>query len=221
VSALVERVAAGLAEVRRRVEAAGGSDVAIVAVTKGFGADAIDAAVAAGCSRVGENYAQELVAKLREVTGAHPEIHFIGRLQSRKVRSLASVVDVWQSIDRPVLVDEVARHQPGGRVMVQVNVSHEPQKGGCAPTEATDLVQRARSAGLQVVGLMTVGRTGPADESRAGFRQLRALADDLGVRDCSMGMSEDLEVAVSEGSTMVRVGTALFGERPPARGAPK
>jgi PLP dependent protein len=219
--ALVGRVAAGLAEVRRRIETAGGSDVAIVAVTKGFGADAIDAAVAAGCPKIGENYAQELLAKLAEMTGPRPEIHFIGRLQSRKVRTLAGVVDVWQSIDRPVLVEEVARHQPDGRVMVQVNVSDEPQKGGCAPSETAHLVSEARAAGLQVVGLMTVGRTGPPTEARAGFRHLRALADEIGVRDCSMGMSEDLEVAVSEGSTMVRVGTALFGERPPIAGAPK
>jgi PLP dependent protein len=189
--------------------------VLVVAVTKGFGAGAIDAAVGAGCARVGENYAQELLAKLPAVTAARPEVHFIGRLQSRKVRTLVGAVDVWQSIDRDALVDELARRQPGARVMVQVNVSAEPQKGGCAPGEAAALVTRARERGLAVEGLMTVGRTGPPAATRSGFRLLRSLVDELGVRHCSMGMSEDLDVAVSEGATMVRVGTSLFGERPP------
>ena len=217
-----ERVAEGMAVVRRRIEAAaGGSDVALVAVTKGFGADAIDAAVAAGCERIGENYAQELRAKLAEVRTRPAEVHFIGRLQSRKVKALTGAVDVWQSIDRAALIDELARRAPGARIMVQVNVSDETQKGGCQPGEALALVRRARHAGLSVEGLMAVGRAGPPEGARAGFRLLRALADDAGVRHCSMGMSEDLEVAVSEGSTMVRVGTALFGDRPPAPNPPK
>jgi pyridoxal phosphate enzyme (YggS family) len=218
-------VADGLAEVRRRIERAGGGpEVAVLAVTKGFGPEAMAAAVAAGCPAVGENYAQELLAKL-DALGAldvpRPEVHFIGRLQSRKVRTVAGVVDVWQSIDRSVLVDEVAKRAPGARIMVQVNVSDEPQKGGCTPAEAPGLVAAARGAGLEVEGLMTVGRTGPPDAAREGFRMLRRLADEVGVRQRSMGMSEDLEVAVSEGSTMVRVGTALFGERPPPAERPK
>jgi pyridoxal phosphate enzyme (YggS family) len=218
-------VADRLAEVRRRIERAGGGpEVAVLAVTKGFGPEAMAAAVAAGCPAVGENYAQELLAKL-DALGAldvpRPEVHFIGRLQSRKVRTVAGVVDVWQSIDRSVLVDEVAKRAPGARIMVQVNVSDEPQKGGCTPAEAPGLVAAARGAGLEVEGLMTVGRTGPPDAAREGFRMLRRLADEVGVRQRSMGMSEDLEVAVSEGSTMVRVGTALFGERPPPAERPK
>jgi pyridoxal phosphate enzyme (YggS family) len=221
-------VAERLADVRRRIERAGGGpEVAVLAVTKGFGPEAIAAAVIAGCPSVGENYAQELLAKLDALDaldaleGRRPEVHFIGRLQSRKVRALAGVVDVWQTIDRPVLVDEVARRAPGARIMVQVNVSDEPQKGGCAPGEAPALVTAAREAGLDVEGLMTVGRTGRPDAAREGFRMLRLLADEVGVRQRSMGMSEDLEVAVSEGSTMVRVGTALFGDRPPPAQPPK
>jgi pyridoxal phosphate enzyme (YggS family) len=218
-------VADGLAEVRRRIERAGGGpEVAVLAVTKGFGPEAMAAALAAGCPAVGENYAQELLAKLDALDalgGPRPEVHFIGQLQSRKVRTLAGVVDVWQSIDRTVLVDEVAKRAPGARIMVQVNVSEEPQKGGCAPEEAPALVAAARDAGLEVEGLMTVGRTGPPDAARGGFALLRRLADDVGVPQRSMGMSEDLEVAVAEGSTMVRVGTALFGERPPPVQRPK
>jgi pyridoxal phosphate enzyme (YggS family) len=218
----VERVADGVAAVRRRIErAGGGADVVVLPVTKGFGPDAIEAAVAAGCGAIGENYAQELLAKLAEVTGPRPEVHFIGQLQSRKVKALAGVVDVWQTVDRLVLVDELRRRAPGAHVMVQVNVTGEPQKAGCTPEDAPDLVARARDAGLVVDGLLTVGRAGPPEGSRPGFRQLRGLADRLGVRHCSMGMSEDLDVAVSEGSTMVRVGTALFGHRPPPSDPPK
>ena len=105
--------------------------------------------------------------------------------------------------------------------MVQVNVTGEPQKAGCTPADAPGLVSSARDAGLVVDGLMTIGRAGPPEGSRLGFRELRVLADRLGVRHCSMGMSEDLEVAVSEGSTMVRVGTAVFGHRPPPLDPPK
>jgi pyridoxal phosphate enzyme (YggS family) len=217
-----ERVAEGLAAVRDRIERAGGGpDVVVLPVTKGFGPVAIEAAIAAGCGLIGENYAQELLAKLPEVKGPRPEVHFIGQLQSRKVRTLAAVVDVWQTVDRPVLVDELAKRAPGARVMVQVNVTDEPQKAGCAPPDTPALVAAALDAGLVVEGLMTIGRAGPPEGSRAGFRQLRALAESLGVRHCSMGMSEDLEVAVSEGSTIVRVGTALFGHRPPPLDPPK
>jgi pyridoxal phosphate enzyme (YggS family) len=221
VSVTPDAVARRLAELRARIERAGGVDVSVVAVTKGFGPDAIDAAVAAGCDRIGENYSQELLEKLARIRGRRPEIHFIGRVQSRKVKVLAEVVDVWQSIDRAVLVDELAKRRPAAKLMVQVNVSDEPQKGGCAPVEAPALVTQARSRSLEVVGLMAIGRTGPPELARDGFRRLRGLADDLGVRHCSMGMSEDLEVAVSEGSTMVRVGTALFGDRPPPGGPRK
>lgn len=205
-------VASRLAEVRERIRAAGGDldRVRIVAVTKTFGADAARAAVAAGVADCGESRAQELLAKAPEVEGAR--WHFVGRLQTNKVRQLAGVVSLWQSLDRPDVVDEVARRAPGARVLIQVNVSAEPQKGGCEPADTRLLVERARDAGLEVAGLMCVPA---ADAPRDGFRRLRSLADDLGLEERSMGMTGDLEVAVEEGSTMVRVGNALFGPRPP------
>ncbi len=98
---------------------------------------------------------------------------------------------------------------------MQVNVSEEPSKGGCPPGAAPELVERLRALGLDVAGLMTVGRSGPAVEARPGFAVLRALADRLSLVERSMGMSDDLEIAVAEGATMVRVGSALFGARPP------
>lgn len=216
-------VAANLAEVRRRITEAGGDEVRIVAVTKGFGPAAVEVALALGLAAVGENYAQELVAKA-EALGADldpaPRWHFLGRLQRNKVRLLAPHVEVWESVDRTALVDEIARRAPGATVYVQVDLSGEPQKGGAAPDEVPGLVDRARDVGLAVRGLMGVGPAGPAEAARPGFRSLVALADELGLPERSIGMTADLEVAVGEGATEVRVGTALFGPRPARGGAP-
>jgi len=209
----VDTFAMRLASVHQRVADAGGRDVTIVAVTKGFERDAVDAALAGGCPDVGENYAQEAVAKLTPLP-AGVRVHFIGRLQSNKVAMLAPIVTLWQSVDHLSLGRAIARRAPGARVLVQVNVSDEPQKGGCAPNETETLVAQVRAEGLDVTGLMTVGHTGAASEARDGFRLLRRLCDQLALPVCSMGMSDDLEVAVAEGATMVRIGSALFGPRP-------
>lgn len=197
---------------RARLVEAGGSAVRVVAVTKTFGPDAVEAAVAAGLHDVGENYAQEAVAKLAEVEPT-PTVHFIGRLQRNKVRLLAPHVDVWQSVDRPELVREIAKRAPGARIMVQVDISDEENKGGVAPRDAEGLVGDAVDAGLDVVGLMGVALLAEPDAARPGFRLLRRLTDQLELAECSMGMSADLEVAVDEGTTMVRIGRDLFGER--------
>lgn len=221
-TALHERVASGLADVRRRVAAAGGDPgrVTVVAVTKGFGVEAVEAAVAAGLADVGESYAQELVAKSAALGRADVRWHFVGRLQSNKVRALAGLVHCWQSVDRPQLVAELARRAPGARLLVQVNVSGEEHKGGCAPAETSELVARLVRSGLRVDGLMAVGAWGRPEQARPGFRLLTRLADALDLSERSMGMSGDLEVAVEEGATMVRVGQALFGPRPAAGATP-
>jgi uncharacterized pyridoxal phosphate-containing UPF0001 family protein len=123
-------------------------------------------------------------------------------------------VDLWESVDRPALVDELARRVPGARLLVQVAATDEPSKGGCPPDDVGGLVQRARAAGLTVEGLMTIGPLeGGAAAARPAFRLVRRLVDELGLAQCSMGMSGDLEVAVEEGATEVRLGTALFGSR--------
>jgi len=190
--------------------------IELVAVTKGFGADAIAAAVAAGCPMVGENYAQELLGKWADGAAAvGAEVHFIGRLQSNKIRQLTDIVGVWESIDRPSLVDELARRAPGATMLVQVNATGEPDKGGCAPGDVLALVERAKAAGLRVDGLMTVGPTnGDRAGTAAAFAAVRRLADEAGLATCSMGMSHDLDVALDHGTTRVRVGTAIFGARP-------
>ncbi|MCU0312313.1 MAG: YggS family pyridoxal phosphate enzyme [Acidimicrobiales bacterium] len=192
-----------------------GRSVRLVAVTKGFGEDAVRAALDLGLHDLGENYAQELLAKAAGLGGdARIRWRFLGRLQRNKVRGLAPVVAVWESVDRPELVDEIARRAPGASVYVQANLSGEAQKGGAEMGDVAGLVARARSAGLAVDGLMGVAPAGPPEAARPGFRALVDLADELGVEDRSIGMSNDLDVALEEGATEVRVGTGLFGPRP-------
>jgi pyridoxal phosphate enzyme (YggS family) len=217
-------VAEAVAIVQRRIAAlAGPRPVQLVAVTKGFGADAIRAAVAAGCTAIGENYAQELQHKMADLTATGgpdpwPEIHFIGQLQTNKVRLIATTVDVWETVDRALLADEIAKRAPGARVYVQVNTTAEAGKGGCAPDEAAALVEHCRDAGLRVEGLMTVGPTSAdPDATSAAFASLAALADRLGLPARSMGMSGDYELAIAHGATHVRIGSALFGPRPVRR----
>jgi hypothetical protein len=207
-------VAAALEQVRARITAAGGgAEVSILPVTKGFGPEAVGAAIAAGCTAIGENYAQELVAKRDAVEPV--EVRFIGQLQTNKVRLIADIVDVYETVDRPKLAREIAKRAPGTAVLVQVDTSAETGKGGCPLEQVDELVNLSSELGLDVRGLMTVGPTeGGPDAARSGFRQVRNVVDRLGLIECSMGMTADLEVAVEEGSTQVRVGTALFGPRP-------
>jgi pyridoxal phosphate enzyme (YggS family) len=218
VTANAKQVAANVATVRRRIAAAGGADrVRLVGMTKGFDADAARAAVAAGLVDLGESYAQELVAKAPALEGVEVRWHFVGHVQTNKVRALAPHVALWQSVDRAVLGDELAKRAPGAAVLVQVNVSGNPAQSGCRPVEVAQLVSRLRRAELDVRGLMAIGAVGGPDVVRRGFRELARIARAVGVDELSMGMSDDLELAIEEGSTMVRIGRALFGDRPPIR----
>lgn len=216
----VDDVIDRLARVRERIEAAGGDPdrVRVCAVTKGFGVDAIRAAAGAGLVDIGENYAQELLAKREEIEAdgslAHLRWHMIGRLQRNKIRSLARLVHQWQSVDRIEVAQAIARHHPGAQLLIQVNATAEPNKGGFAVAEVPEAVDQARQLGLDVRGLMAVGPTDITLDPRPGFDLVASLSRDLGLSERSMGMSGDLEAAVAAGSTMVRVGTALFGPRP-------
>lgn len=207
-------VADRVAAVRARIDAAAaraGRDpatVTLVAATKTVDPERVQQVVDAGVANVGENRAQELLAKTA-VQGA--QWHFLGQLQRNKVRQLAPWVACWQSVDRPELGTEIARRAPGARVLVEVNVAEEPQKGGCAPAAVPALVRALRADGLDVAGLMTVPPHG--DDPRRWFAQLREQALALELTELSMGMTDDFEVAVEEGATMVRVGRALFGPR--------
>jgi PLP dependent protein len=212
-------VAARVADVRARIAGAAaraGRDpaaVTLVAATKTVAPARVQEVVDAGVPDLGENRAQELLTKTA-VTAAPPLVvrwHFLGQLQRNKVRALAPWVACWQSVDRPELGAEIARRVPGARVLVEVNLGEEPQKGGCPPAHVPGLVDDLRAAGLDVAGLMAVPPH--ADEPRRWFAALRDQGAALGLPELSMGMTDDFEVAVEEGATIVRVGRALFGPR--------
>jgi PLP dependent protein len=219
----VSDVAAAITEVRSRIAGAARraerepETVRLVAATKAVPAERVAEAVALGVTDVGENRAQELLAKADALAAKAPSTppdvcwHFLGRLQRNKVRSLARKVTWWQSVDREVLGVAIARHAPGAHVLVEVNLADEPQKGGCAPADAGRLADALRETGLRVEGLMTIPPEG--DDPRRWFAALRELGGELGIHHLSMGMTDDYEIAVEEGATMVRIGRAIFGAR--------
>ena len=210
-------VVAGLERVRNRIADAGGNveRVEILAVTKGHGVEAVRAALAAGLEEIGEDRAPALVEKAEALADAseRPRWHFIGQLQRNKVRQIAHLVHLWQSVDRLRLGEEIAKRASGASVLVEVNLTDDPARGGTGPGLVAGLVEGLRDLGLEVHGLMAIGRQGAPGDVRAGFRLVSELADRLSLSVRSMGMSDDLELAVQEGSTMVRVGSALFGPR--------
>jgi hypothetical protein len=216
-----------LAMVREKISAAQRAaglthPVAIVAVTKSHGVDAVEAAVRAGLTAVGENRVQEALEK-QQVAPPGLDWHLIGTLQRNKARHAVGRFALIHSVDRVDLAADLARRvAPGSRqpVLLQVNCSDEPQKGGVDPAGLPDLVDAVAALGaLEVRGLMTMAAYG-ADEraQRRTFARLRELREHsaragLSLPELSMGMSDDYTAAVGEGATMVRLGTVLFGER--------
>jgi pyridoxal phosphate enzyme (YggS family) len=200
-------------QIRDEVARASSTPVAIIAVTKTFGHDAIRAAVAAHCDAVGENYAQEVLAKVEESPFGLP-VHFIGAIQSNKVRQLAPYISLWQGVDRESVISELGKRAPGAEILLQVNTTNEDTKSGVPPQEVEALLAAGVKAGLAVRGLMTIGPTsGDVRDAEKAFLSLRSLADSLHLPECSMGMSDDYRVAVDCGSTMIRIGSRLFGPR--------
>jgi PLP dependent protein len=209
-----DEVAARLAVVQRRIAGAGGDPqkVRVIAVTKGFGPEAVVAAHAVGLIDVGENYAAELQAKAPGPPGTR--WHFLGAIQRNKVKALAPLVELWQGVARLAEGERIARYAPGARVLIQVDTSGGlPGRNGCPPDGVTALAESLDTLDLRLEGLRTVAPPGPSEAGPA-FHTVSCLADSLGLAERSMGMSEDLEAAVAAGSTMVRIGRALFGERP-------
>ena len=223
-----ERIARAAARAGRRAE-----EVTLVGVAKRQSAGAVAEAVRAGLAAVGENYVQEAAAKIPEVVARlaaegvpAPRWHFVGQLQRNKTRHAAALFDVVETIDAAALGAELDRRAAAaGRrlaVLFQVNLSGELQKGGIRPEELSALIEASGAwPALDPVGLMTVAAAAPDPEgSRPAFARLRELLERAPappraprLRELSMGMSADFEVAIEEGATIVRVGTALFGAR--------
>jgi pyridoxal phosphate enzyme (YggS family) len=192
-------------------------DVSLIAVSKTHGPEAIRPLLDAGQTLFGENRVQEAESKWPKLKAENPDVrlHMIGALQSNKAGEAVALFDAIHSVDRASLVDALAKEmEKKGRrpdCFVQVNIGDEPQKGGCAVAELPALLDRVRTAGLPVAGLMCI----PPEsvEPAPYFALLAKLARRHGLEGLSMGMSADYETAVMIGATHVRVGTALFGER--------
>jgi pyridoxal phosphate enzyme (YggS family) len=226
-----EEVAAGLARVRARLAAAEQAagrppgSARLVAISKKMPPADIQAAYDAGQRDFGENYGQELRDKREALAASAAELrwHFVGPLQANKVKYVAGKVALVHSIDSPALLDEIERRGTPQSCLVQVNVAGERQKRGVSPDELPALLDRfAALAHVRCDGLMVIPPLGDdAEASRPSFAALRALRAreaatgraNVSLRELSMGMSQDLEVAVAEGATLVRVGTAIFGQR--------
>jgi hypothetical protein len=221
-----EALQAVLARVEAAARAVGRDPAAVclVAVSKTFAPPALRAAWAAGQRAFGENYVQEALDKMRSLQDLAIEWHFIGPIQSNKARSIAERFHWVHSVDRLKIARRLSEARPAGlpplQVCLQVNLEGEDSKSGAPPQEVEALARAvAGLPGLALRGLMTIPRPTPDPvQQRAQFRALRVLQDRLGAAGIaldtlSMGMSEDLEAAIAEGATMVRVGRAIFGER--------
>lgn len=214
-----------LAQVRAVIARLASQPVTIVAVTKGFGADAVRAALAAGLADVGENRVQEAVQKQQELGARSQELgirwHLIGHLQRNKAKLVPGRFALVHSVDSLVLATELGKGASGLRVLLQVNVAGEEQKSGCAPDEARALARQISALGtLRLEGLMTMAPlTDDVEVQRRAFRGLRVLRDTIKEEEgiwlptLSMGMSGDYATALAEGATVIRLGTALFGPR--------
>lgn len=218
-----EDIRANLQSVRERLAAAchraGRSvdDVTLVAVTKTFPAEAVEAVIAAGATDVGENRVQEGRDK-RPVVKGTARWHLIGHLQSNKAKDAVRLFDVIQTVDSTALAEKLARAAvtAGKRqeVLIEVNIGREPQKAGADPGEVEQLAREIMAfEDLSLTGLMTIPPLGEAEAMRPYFREMRALREQTGLKHLSMGMTDDFEVAIEEGATIVRVGRAIFGAR--------
>jgi pyridoxal phosphate enzyme (YggS family) len=202
--------------------------VGLIAVSKGFPAQAIAAAAAAGQRRFGESYLQEAQGKIEALAEARLEWHFIGPIQSNKTREIAACFAWVHGLERPRIAERLSAQRPAGlpplNVCVQVNVSGESSKSGCSPQQAAELCSTvAALPGLRLRGLMAIPAAADrAEAARPAFRTLHSLLDQIRAAGAvkvlefdtlSMGMSDDFEVAIEEGATLVRLGTAIFGSR--------
>lgn len=214
----VEQLTERIGRLRERIARIGRPDVRIVAVTKYQTVATARATVAAGIEDLGESYATELVEKSEALGDLAVSWHFVGRLQSNKARLLAGRVALVHSLDRPSLVQALARRAPGIDALVQVDLAGIPGRGGCGWDEVESLVTLASEAGLGVRGLMGVAApiSSPEDRPavRASFERLAREAERLGLPEVSMGMSSDLDEALAAGSTIIRVGSMLFHAEP-------
>ena len=218
VTTLAERLALVQERIARAAERAGRSpvEVTIVAVSKSFPAEAVEEAAAAGIAHIGENRVQEAAAKIPSLRHLSVTWHMVGHLQTNKAKTALDLFDMIQSVDSLHLAEALSRRaERPVPVLLEVNVAGEASKFGLSPQEVLQTAEAvARLPHLDVCGLMTIAPlVSDPEEVRPVFRELRRLRDALGLAELSMGMTDDFEVAIEEGATLVRIGRAIFGER--------
>jgi pyridoxal phosphate enzyme (YggS family) len=219
---LIMDISRNIRDVQRRITAAAlkagrdPNEITLIAVTKGLPPQAIEAAIAAGICNIGENRVQETKDKITQISaaGVRPTWHMIGHLQRNKVKTAVEIFDIIHSIDSLRLAEEINSKAPHILpVLLQVNVSSEETKGGFAVAELPEALRYIRAmSNLEARGLMTIAPfVSDPEKVRPVFRKLREMRDSLDLKHLSMGMTDDFEIAIEEGATMVRIGRAIFG----------
>jgi pyridoxal phosphate enzyme (YggS family) len=215
VRAIEQRIAGACERAGRPLD-----EVTLVAVTKTIAVPAIEAAFHAGIANFGENRVQEALPKIEQLQSLKPQLtwHMVGHLQTNKAKTAVDIFDIIHSVDSLRLAEELSRRsQRDLSVLIEVNVAGEETKSGLSVNEVNEAIRRiARLPNIVIDGLMTIAPwVTDTEQVRPVFRRLRQLRDALGLKHLSMGMTDDFEVAIEEGATLVRIGRAIFGERRP------
>ena len=209
-----EEIKERLQEINKIIDAKAQNPVTLIGVTKGFTHEEVNIASELGIKNFGENYAQELLTKNPLVD---PEIswHYIGQLQSNKIRKISHLVDVWHSVTSLKLAREIHKRNDQAQILLQVSLMGPSNSKGFEVEQLPQLISELRDMNIDISGLMTMGVPGDMVATRVVFKELRKLADTFELPECSMGMSDDFEIALESGSSMIRVGSAIFGNRRP------
>ena len=209
-----EEIKERLQEINKIIDAKAQNPVTLIGVTKGFTHEEVNIASELGIKNFGENYAQELLTKNPLVD---PEIswHYIGQLQSNKIRKISHLVDVWHSVTSLKLAREIHKRNDQAQILLQVSLMGPSNSKGFEVEQLPQLISELRDMNIDISGLMTMGVPGDKVATRVVFKELRKLADTFELPECSMGMSDDFEIALESGASMVRVGSAIFGNRRP------
>ena len=209
-----EEIKERLQEINKIIDAKAQNPVTLIGVTKGFTHEEVNIASELGIKNFGENYAQELLTKNPLVD---PEIswHYIGQLQSNKIRKISHLVDVWHSVTSLKLAREIHKRNDQAQILLQVSLMGPSNSKGFEVEQLPQLISELRDMNIDISGLMTMGVPGDMVATRVVFKELRKLADTFELPECSMGMSDDFEIALESGASMIRVGSAIFGIRRP------
>ncbi|MCH2617272.1 MAG: YggS family pyridoxal phosphate-dependent enzyme [Acidimicrobiales bacterium] len=209
-----EEIKERLEEINKIIDAKAQNPVTLIGVTKGFTHEEVNIASELGIKNFGENYAQELLTKNPLVD---PEIswHYIGQLQSNKIRKISHLVDVWHSVTSLKLAREIHKRNDQAQILLQVSLMGPSNSKGFEVEQLPQLISELRDMNIDISGLMTMGVPGDMVATRVVFKELRKLADTFELPECSMGMSDDFEIALESGASMIRVGSAIFGNRRP------